>query len=52
MKNIVSISIDTKQLKSVDSHPLTKDISRSGMYRVAMSEFLPLFYLRKVKQRR
>ncbi len=40
MKDVVTISIDRDQLKAVDSHPLKKDVGRSGLYRVAMSEFL------------
>lgn len=40
MKNVVSMTIEREQLKAVDLHPLRKDVGRSGLYRVAMSEYL------------
>lgn len=40
MKDIVTISIDRDQLKAVDSHPLRKDVGRSGVVRIAVSQFL------------
>jgi metal-responsive CopG/Arc/MetJ family transcriptional regulator len=40
VKDIVSISIEKEQLEAVDAHPLKKDIGRSGVVRVVISQFL------------
>jgi hypothetical protein len=40
LKTPVSISIDKETLNAIKQHPLTKDIGRSAVCRVALSEFL------------
>lgn len=40
MKNAVTISMDEGLLKSVDTHPLRKNVSRSGIIGLAVTEFL------------
>ena len=40
MKDVVSISLEREQIKAVDLHPLKRDVGRSGVVRIALSEYL------------
>lgn len=39
MKRPISVTLDTKQVEKIDGDRLVKDIGRSGIVRIALSEY-------------